>query len=145
MQHCKATAIFSNKLPSDNSNIQKVRDQSDRVSNSAIFQIYHGANKLIVNEMDFYSASSHKQQSVDRHVGPLGHIILISSQPVFVLSPQCCVVSGEATNTNFLVFGWTQSGLKPTTYRIQRVKHANHYTTDADRNQSCQYGLTNLK
>jgi hypothetical protein len=36
--------------------------------------------------MDFYCASSRKQQSVDRHVAPLGHIILISSQAVFALS-----------------------------------------------------------
>ena len=33
------------------------------------------------------SASSLKQQSTDRHVATLGHIILISSQPVFALSP----------------------------------------------------------
>ena len=38
-------------------------------------------------EFDFYSASSLKQQSADRHVTPLGHIILIPSQPVFALSP----------------------------------------------------------
>ena len=38
-------------------------------------------------ELDFYSASSLKQQSAGRHVIPLGHIILIPSQPVFVLSP----------------------------------------------------------
>jgi hypothetical protein len=37
-------------------------------------------------EFDFYSASSLKQQSADRHVVPLGHIILIVSQPVFALS-----------------------------------------------------------
>ena len=37
-------------------------------------------------ELDFYSASSRKQQSADRHVAPLGHIILIPSQPVFALS-----------------------------------------------------------
>jgi hypothetical protein len=37
--------------------------------------------------MDFYSANSLKQQSVDRHVTPLGHIILILSQPIFALSP----------------------------------------------------------
>jgi len=36
---------------------------------------------------DFYSTSSLKQQSADRHVAPLGHIILIRSQPVFALSP----------------------------------------------------------
>jgi hypothetical protein len=37
-------------------------------------------------ELDFYSASSLKQQSVGRRVAPLGHIILIPSQPVFALS-----------------------------------------------------------
>jgi hypothetical protein len=34
-------------------------------------------------ELDFNSASSPKQQSADRHVAPLRHIILIPSQPVF--------------------------------------------------------------
>ena len=38
-------------------------------------------------ELDFYSASSLKQQSAGRHVAPLGHIILILSQPIFALSP----------------------------------------------------------
>ena len=38
-------------------------------------------------ELDFCSASSLKQQSAARHVAPLGHIILILSQPVFALSP----------------------------------------------------------
>ena len=38
-------------------------------------------------ELDFYSARSLKQQSAGRHVAPLGHIILIPSQPVLVLSP----------------------------------------------------------
>jgi hypothetical protein len=37
--------------------------------------------------LDFYSASSLKQKSKDIHVAPLGHIILIPSQPVFALSP----------------------------------------------------------
>ena len=40
-----------------------------------------------VLELDFYSANSLKQQSADRHAAPLGHIILIPSQPVFALSP----------------------------------------------------------
>jgi hypothetical protein len=38
-------------------------------------------------ELDFYSASSLKQQSAGKHVAPLGHIILIPRQPVFALSP----------------------------------------------------------
>ena len=35
--------------------------------------------------LDFYSASSLKQQSTGWHVAPLGHIILIPSQPFFAL------------------------------------------------------------
>jgi hypothetical protein len=70
-------------------------------TNSAIFQLYHGENKLILQwdddeihfvldqhaELDFYGVSSLKQQPADRHVAPLGHIILIPSQPVFALTP----------------------------------------------------------
>ena len=67
--------------------------------------------------MDFYSARSLKQQSADRHVAPLGHIILILSQPFFALSPLCCMLGGEATNTNLIVFGLIWSGLDPTIYR----------------------------
>jgi hypothetical protein len=37
-------------------------------------------------ELDFYSASSLKQQSAGRRVAPLGYI-LIPSQPVLALSP----------------------------------------------------------
>ena len=37
-------------------------------------------------ELDFYSARSLIQQFAGRHVDPLGHIILIRSQPVFALS-----------------------------------------------------------
>jgi hypothetical protein len=62
-------------------------------------------------EFDFYSASSLKHQPADRHVAPLGHIILIPVHPVFALSPECCVLSGESTNTNLIVFGLTQSGM----------------------------------
>jgi len=46
--------------------------------------------------LDFYSAISLKQQSADRHVAPLGHIFLIPRQPVFSLTPECCVLTGEA-------------------------------------------------
>ncbi len=39
-------------------------------------------------------------------------------------------LSGEATNTNFIVIGLTWLGLEPTIYRTQG-EHANHYATDA--------------
>ena len=38
-------------------------------------------------ELDFYSANTLNQQSAGRHVTPLGHIILIPSQPVVALMP----------------------------------------------------------
>ena len=81
-------------------------------------------------ELDFYSVSWLKQQSAGRHVAPVGHIILIPSQPVFALSPWCCMLSGKATNFNFIVFGLTRPGIEPTIYRT-RGEHANHYATDA--------------
>jgi hypothetical protein len=34
-----------------------------------------------------YSANNLKQQPAERHVAPLGHIILILRQPVFARSP----------------------------------------------------------
>jgi hypothetical protein len=105
-----------------------ITSRKEWVSEWAIFQLYDGENKLIFNEMmmrfaldqhtelDCYSASSLKQQSSSRHVTPFRHIILIPSQPVFALSPYCCMLSGEATNTNFIVFGFTRPGLEPTIY-----------------------------
>ena len=80
-------------------------------------------------ELDFYSACSLKQHSAGRRVASLGNIILIPSRPVFALPSYCCVLSGEASNTNFIVFGLTRLGLEPTIYRTQG-EHANHYATD---------------
>jgi hypothetical protein len=90
-------------------------------NSSAILQLYHynfqwdeDEVRFVLDQyanLDFYSASSLKQQSVDRHVAPIGHIVLIPSQPVLALSPYCCVLSGATTNTNFTVFGVTRSGV----------------------------------
>ena len=45
------------------------------------------------------------------------------------------MLSGEATNTNFIVFGLTRPGLELTIYRT-RDEHANHHATDAiEKNQ----------
>jgi hypothetical protein len=65
----------------------------------SIFQLFYDLNKLRFDddddvlfvldqhtELDFYSASSLKQQSAGRHVAPIGYIILIPSQSVFVLT-----------------------------------------------------------
>jgi hypothetical protein len=43
-----------------------------------------------------------------KNVATLGHTILIPSQPVFVLSPEWCVLSGEAANINYIILGFEQ-------------------------------------
>ena len=67
---------------------------------------------------------------MSKYVTPLGLIILILNQPVFALSPKCCMLIEEAINTYFIVFGLTWLGIKSTIYHTQE-EHANHFTTDA--------------
>jgi hypothetical protein len=55
--------------------------------------------------LEYYSGSSQKQQSMGMYVTPLGHVILIPRQPVFVLSLLCCVLSADSININVIVFG----------------------------------------
>ena len=107
----------------------------------AICQLYHDENKLHFNDMMMMlictrptrligkSSSWLKQPSVGRHVAPLGHIILIPSQPVFSLTPCNSVISREATNSNYIVYGLIRPRLEPTIYRT-RGEHAYHYITD---------------
>ena len=52
------------------------------------------------------------------------------NQPVFALSPLCCMPIREATNANFIVFSLTRSGIEPMIY-CTWGEHANNYTTDA--------------
>ena len=59
--------------------------------------------------LDFYSASSLKQQSADRHVAPLGHIDLIQSQPVLLSLHIWCMLSKEVARTNVIVFRLTST------------------------------------
>ena len=83
-------------------------------------------------ELDCYSASSLKQQSADRHVAPLGHVILIpSDQSLFFLFNAACLPEKQQISI-CIVFGMTRPGLEPTIYRT-RGEHSNHYATDAVR------------
>ena len=82
--------------------------------NSAIFQAYHGENKLIFSEIMMRSALcytntmswifivlTHWNNSVWIDMSP--HSDTLSwfwDKPVFALSKKCFVLSGEATNTN---------------------------------------------
>ena len=73
----------------------------------------------------FISTSSLKQQSTSRHAAPRRHIILILSQQICNLTPYFCMLSWEATNTNFIVFVLTQPGSDPMIYYTR-----GEYTTD---------------
>ena len=53
------------------------------------------------------------------------------------------MINGEATNTNFIVFGSTRSGLVPTIYHTWD-EQANHYTTDAVRKQVKQSNFIHI-
>jgi len=54
--------------------------------------------------LDFISACSLKQQFADRCVAPIGHIILIQSQPIFAFSLSNAACLAETTNTKFTVW-----------------------------------------
>ena len=113
-----------------------------------ILQLYHGENKLhfddhdddddddihiVVDqhaELNFYSASSLEQQTTGKYVVSLGHFILIPGQPVFALSPEYCVLSCEATYTNFIIFGLIRLELEPTV-DLPQDEHDNNYVTNA--------------
>ena len=63
------------------------------------WQLYHGEKKLFSmrwqGPLCTMPTRSQKQKFADGHIALLGHNILIPSQPVFGLSPECCVLSGE--------------------------------------------------
>ena len=52
------------------------------------------------------------------------------------------MLSAEAPNTNFIVFGLTRPGLESTIYHT-RGEHANHYTTDAVVQRMIVYNILN--
>ena len=79
----------------------------------AILQLYHGE----------------KKQTTGKYVVSLGHFILIPGQPVFVLSPEYCVLCCEATYTNFIIFGLIRLELEPTV-DLPQDGHDNNYATN---------------
>jgi hypothetical protein len=51
------------------------------------------------------------------------------------------MLSREATNTNFIIFGLTRPGLEPTIYH-NPGEHANHYNTDVVFNKNITINTT---
>jgi len=77
--------------------------------------------------LNFHSASTQTGQSADRRVAPLGHIILIQSQPVFARFRFLTLRENEeATNTNSI------NPIRcPTNDLPHRGERVDHDTTDA--------------
>ena len=70
-------------------------------------------------DLDYFSASSLGQQSSGRHLAPLRHNILITSELVFAPTHYLWVLSRNAAITNFMVLGLTRSGLKQRSNAIE--------------------------
>jgi hypothetical protein len=70
-----------------------------------------------------------KQQSADRHIAPLVSDTLswFRTNQCLFFPLKCCLLSGKATNTNFIVFGFIWSWLEPTIYRT-RGEHALYFS-----------------
>jgi hypothetical protein len=71
------------------------------------------------------------------------HVILIPSHPVCILPPQCCVLSGETTNSNLIIIGLTPSvsnpryiALKTSTLTITSPMRLHNRYKSADRKNS---------
>ena len=107
------------------------------IDSSVIFQLYYGENKLIFNEMMMRSALFYTNTPswifivLAHWNSPWVDMSLHSDTLFWFWANQSLLflLSREATNTNFIVFGLTRPGLEPTIYRI-RGEHANHYATD---------------
>jgi hypothetical protein len=57
--------------------------------------------------------------------GFVKRVLLNLSQPVFTLTPLCCMFSVEPVNTNFIVFSLIRPGLEPTIYHTLFMQGVN--------------------
>ena len=109
------------------------------------FQLYHGENKLIFNEMMMIRSALFLTNMLSWIFIVLAHWnnslwidmwlhldtlfwFRANQSLLFLLNAAC--LAEKQQNTNFIVFGLTRPGLETTIYRT-RDKHANHYATDA--------------
>ena len=85
--------------------------------------------QILITPFGIFKHFSLKQQSADIHIAPLGHIILIPSQPVFafLLNAECLA---EKQTYLFDILCFDPIGARTTISRIPG-EHTNHYTIDA--------------
>ena len=113
-------------------------------ANSAIFRlVYHVENKLIFNEMMIRSALCYTnmlswilqcqltETPVRRQTCRPTGTHYPDSEPTSLCSFSLMLCAQQRNNKyQFIVFGLTDLGLRPTIYST-RDEHTNHYTTDA--------------
>jgi hypothetical protein len=112
-------------------------------ANSAIFQLYHGDNKLIFIEMMMRSAlyqtntlswicivlaQGNNSPRVDMSLHSNTLFWFRANQPLLLLFNDACLA--EKQHIPLLVFGLTRPGLEHSIYRT-RDEHAKHYATYA--------------
>ena len=83
----------------------------------------HIINKNNVFRYFFQTGRSHHWNN-----SPLGHIILILSQPVFALSPAVCLAVKQHIPISYeIIFGLTRLGLESTIYRTLTITPSSVY------------------
>jgi hypothetical protein len=108
------------------------------------YQLYHGANKFMFNEImmrsALYSANTLSYIYIvlaDWNNNPwtdmslhLDTLSWFRANQSLLLLRNAVYVAEKQQITNFIVFGLTQSGVESTIYCTRADEHTNHYTTD---------------
>ena len=96
-------------------------------------------------KLDFYSASSLKQQFESKHVAPLWHIILITIHLAFSLTLSSCVLSGIKYQFNSLWIDSTGTRTHdlPHLRRARYPLHNRWWTHDLPHLRRARYPLHN--
>jgi hypothetical protein len=83
---------------------------------------------ILITRFVIFKLFSLKQQPADKHVAPLGHIILIPSQPSLLFLLNECLA--EKHKYQFDILWFDLIGARTTINRIPG-EHTKHYTIDA--------------
>jgi len=98
----------------------------------ALFQPYYGKNKIHPNEMMIMMTTlyltnmlswtflelDHWHNSLWVYMSNSDTLSCFQANQFLLLLLKCCMLSGEAANTNIIVFGLTSQGLESMIYRF---------------------------
>ena len=110
-----------------------------------ICQPYHGGNKLILKWWWGPLCTSVTVLAYWSNIRGQTYCPTRTHYSDYELTPLCCVLSGKATNINFIVL--TRWRLEDTIY-LTREENSNHYTNDAVCNimdSACNHIFSNVR